>query len=167
MDLPLVVAEPKTVRRLIGTCRAVLGMSQGELGDALGVSRRTIIRWQRGHTYPVPAQALQLADLVREEDDDLADELIAAIGIDEPTQPEADIAQPAVASEAVVTSPAPPPEPTGPAPVHAIDSIVCVAADAASLVPRAMRPALLAAFTRAMEMGYTLEQVVRGMKPQA
>ena len=141
----------------------MLGMSQGELGDALGVSRRTIIRWQRGHTSPAPTQVKQLADLVRDEDDELADELLAQIGIEPVAPPAAEAASSAMAVAAPTAAPAPPPEPPGPAPAHAIDSIVCVAADAANLVPRAMRPALAAAFTRAMELGLTLEQIVRGM----
>jgi transcriptional regulator with XRE-family HTH domain len=143
--------------------RQALGMNQGEFAEAMNISRRTAIRWQKGQSSPGEAEIRQLAAMVREEDDDLADELLAAALLAPEPKPE----QPAAQAEAAPIAPAPalppPVQPPGVPPAHAIDAIVCVAADAANMVPRAMRPALRAAFARAAELGVSVEAVAQGL----
>lgn len=42
--------------------RAQAGLSQSELSDSTGLSRRTIIRLERGETTPRPDTVVSLAD---------------------------------------------------------------------------------------------------------
>jgi hypothetical protein len=44
-------------------------------------------------------------------------------------------------------------------PPHLVDTVVCAAAEALGVPPPAVRPALLAAFQRAREVGLTTEDV--------
>jgi transcriptional regulator with XRE-family HTH domain len=160
-------------KRMLIYAREALGMDQGDLAGAMGVSRRTIIRWQKGQTTPVEAQIRELAAMVRQQDEDLADELLASAMFELLVRPEEVGASPAVAGEgrnrmaapSVVAAPeasATPAEPA-PAPPHLIDAIVCAAADAADMIPRTMRPPLRAAFSRAAQLGLSIESVVLGL----
>jgi DNA-binding XRE family transcriptional regulator len=149
----------RAFKRVFVNARQTLGMNQGQLADAMGVSRRTIIRWQLGQTSPVEVQVRQLAAMVREEDEDLADELLAAAMLAPEPVPQQGGAQ--AAADPIVAVPSP--QALDPVPAHVIDAIVCAAADAADRVPRTMRPALLAAFARAKELGVSIEAVVRGL----
>ncbi len=156
----------RPLKRMLQYARRVLGMEQGELAHAMGVSRRTVIRWQKGQTAPVEAQVRQLADMVREEDEDLADELLASALLEPPPRPRESAARSVAAPAAAAPAPAGPPEPQGPAPPHLIDAIVCAAADAADMIPRVMRPPLRAAFLRAAELGLSIESVVLGLSDE-
>ncbi len=69
-------------------------------------------------------------------------------------QPELGPVEPAPARQEASVHPAP--APSSPA---AADSVVCAAADAMNLPPRALRPALLAAFKRAHTLGLSVEAV--------
>jgi transcriptional regulator with XRE-family HTH domain len=124
-----------------------LRFSQAQLGELVGVAKRTIQRWQHGGTTLSPSNIQTLAAAVHPIDPDLAARIAAhgntslqALGIVKPAPPP------------------PPPIPAAPAPAHSlptsilIDSIVCVAADAIGVQPRAIRPALAAAFVRAREV---------------
>jgi hypothetical protein len=46
-----------------------------------------------------------------------------------------------------------------------VDAVVCAAAEAMSLSPQAVRPAVLAAFARARDAGLTLDAVVEVLAP--
>jgi len=46
-----------------------------------------------------------------------------------------------------------------------VDSVVCAAAEAMSLSPQAIRPAVLAAFARARDAGLSLDAVVDVLAP--
>jgi len=59
----------------------------------------------------------------------------------------------------------PPPPPPPIAAVLLVDAVVCAAAEAMSLSPQAIRPAVLAAFTRARDAGLTLDAVVAVLAP--
>jgi DNA-binding XRE family transcriptional regulator len=129
--------------------------TQYELGEKLGVSRRTIIRWGRNATSPAPFQVQQLADLVRATgNDDLADALLEAANLPIPEPPVQVVEAP---------SPAPSPEPVGPPPQHLMDAVIYAAADAADLAPRKTRLALRAALLRARELGVTAEAMVEAL----
>ncbi len=182
-------SDPRPLKRVLIDARQSLGMNQRELAEAMGVSSRTIIRWQHGQSEPVEAQVHQLAAMVREEDEELADELLTAASVAPAPRPQADVT-PAGAEPKAPAPPVAPPSPsfaltppvaapspsfalapaaagpsqsTAPAPAHMIDAIVCSAADAANLLPRAVRPALRAAFARARELGISVEAAERGL----
>ena len=130
-----------------------LGLSQGALGHRLGVSRRTMSRWVHGTTLSAH-HAAQLATLVHPADPTLAarvaalhGETLESLGLEKPPAP-----------------PPPPPAPPEP-PAHMVDVVVCAAAEALDVSPRAVRGALLAAFRRAREAGLTIEQVERLLTP--
>jgi transcriptional regulator with XRE-family HTH domain len=111
--------------------RSTMGLSQEELGRAIGISRRTAVRWTaRGtppHAFP------DLARMVQPHDPDLAAEIAAVAGIT--------LEDPSALPEGASAF---------------VDSIVCAAADAISVTPAAIRPALLAALVRAREMQISL-----------
>jgi hypothetical protein len=48
-------------------------------------------------------------------------------------------------------------------PPEVVDSVVCAAAETMSVMPGAIRPALLAAFTRAQKIGLTVEEVTKAL----
>jgi len=149
-------AMPTTIHGLIHLARRALGVgSQGDFGELMGVSRRTGQRWETGRATPVKRQIEQMARLVHPADRDVATQLAAAagttliaLGLEKPPAP-----------------PPPPPPPAPPAPPveDIVDSIVCAAADAMNVLPRDVRPALLAAFTRTRRLGLGVEVVERAL----
>jgi DNA-binding XRE family transcriptional regulator len=131
--------------------RDVLHMNQRELGEALGLSRRTIQRWDHGHGSPDSLDLAKLAALVHPRDASLAAQIAKAgattlekLGLATPAPP-----------VAAVAPPAPPPPP----PPHLTDTVVCAAAEALDVPPPAVRPVLLAAFRRARVAGLRVEDV--------
>jgi transcriptional regulator with XRE-family HTH domain len=152
--------KARPFKRVFFDARRALGMDQGDLAEAMRVSRRTIIRWQHGQTAPVEAQVRELAALVHEEDADLADELLASAMLAPTPAPEDTRAESLAVSHPASATPAKPPSPHGRAPAHLVDAIVYAAADAADMVPRAMRSALRAAFSRAVQLGVSIESIV-------
>ncbi|HEY8091716.1 MAG TPA: helix-turn-helix domain-containing protein [Polyangiaceae bacterium] len=133
----------------------VLRLSQGELARELGISRRTVNRWVSRGIVLAHFQAQDLARLVHPADPGLAAEIAAAVGSSLPA-----MGIPAPSPAAKVA--APPPHP-GERPAHLVDVVVCAAAEALDASPRAVRPALLAAFRRAREAGFTIEDVEKAL----
>lgn len=142
---------------LLIQARHLLGVSQGDLGEMIGSSRRTAQRWETTSTRPDPRHWCEIARRVHPLDPALAAKLAALggsslveLGLAAPAAPAAPgaDAQGAVASRSGSPAGAPSPE--------AIDSIVAAAAEA-------LRPAILAAFARAQALGLTVEAVVRGL----
>lgn len=137
--------------------RRSLGLTQRQLGDELGVSHRTILRWERGRTSPVPQQILAIAGLLRPDDDTLADELLASghvnIIVSTASTPATPIATPTGvdAAQAALTA------------KHAIDAVVFAAAEAMDASPRAVRVGLAAAFARAVELGLAADAVATAL----
>jgi hypothetical protein len=64
---------------------------------------------------------------------------------------------------APVAPAAPPPPPAGP-PDRVVDAVVCAAAEAMQVMPQSVRPAVLAAFACAKELGLTVEAVERVLR---
>jgi hypothetical protein len=123
-------------------CRA-LGLNQRQLGELVGLSTRTVQRLYTGHASFISPHWLMLARAAYPSHPELAARLateggttLLALGLERPA--------PAPFSHDVH---------------HLTDGVVCAAADAIELTPRAVRPALLAAFRRAREMRLTVEQV--------
>ncbi len=128
-------------------------LSQEKLGEALGVSRRTVIRWAT-RSVPSESQLTKLAGLVHPFDEGLASELAVAAG---KRLPELGLA------------PATPPEPSRPEDALplaelTVDSIVHAAASAASASPQAARAAVLAALERAATLGMTADALREALR---
>jgi DNA-binding XRE family transcriptional regulator len=141
------------VIKLTIDARFALGLTQETLGRALGLSRRTIQRWDALQSQPAPFELARLAALVAPKDERLASRIAAAAGTN--LEKLGLVAPPVVA----VPPPPPPPPPPRAAPQHLVDVVVCAAAEALSLAPQSVRPALLAAFEKAREVDLTVEEV--------
>ena len=143
---------------LLYEARQLLGVSQGQLGELLGSSRHTGQRWESAGSIPRDTQLHKLAAMVHPRDPKLAAQLAAAgksnleaLGIVPPVPPPSPVAPSPVA--------APPPLPIE----DVIDAIVCAAAEAIDVPPKTIRPALLAAFTRARRLRLSVDDVERGL----
>jgi transcriptional regulator with XRE-family HTH domain len=122
-------------------CRAALEMSQQQLADLLGVTKRTIQRWEDRGAIITHATAQTLANAVREGRPDLADAVLAewrstseSLGLPVPPDPQV------------------------------VAAIVQAAADAGGTTPDAARPLVLAAFERAEAEGLDVEAVLSVMR---
>jgi transcriptional regulator with XRE-family HTH domain len=122
-----------------------LGLSQEQLGELLGKTRRTIQRWQESGFSLTVDQAETLAVALQAVRPDLAAEVLelgrrtaVAAGANPP-------ARPATAGE--------------------IDAILRAAADAGGTSPEAIRPAVAAAMQAAEEAGLEVSAIVAGLKP--
>ncbi|HEY2511362.1 MAG TPA: helix-turn-helix transcriptional regulator [Polyangiaceae bacterium] len=143
---------------LLARAHRTLGMTQGQLGNALGVSERTVSRWyQRGPSVTV-RQFCKLAALVYPRDPALARELAEAAS---ETLESLGLVAPAPVVPASAPAPAPPPVPVA----VLIDAVVCAAAEALDLSPGRVRSAVRAAFRRARELHLTIEQVDAALEP--
>jgi hypothetical protein len=138
-----------------------LGMSQGDLGKLLGVSRRTISRWVGSFPGVTEPQVHTLVRAVHPRNPVLAAELAAHVG---QTLVGLGVVAPP-APPAPAPPPPPPPRPLPPIPLL-VESVVCAAADALETKPAAVRDALTAAFVRAQKMGLSVEEVVRALSPR-
>jgi hypothetical protein len=138
---------------IVARATVAIGAPQGELGNRLGLSRRTIVRWTAGETSPVPAELRQLAALVHPHDAELAAAIAAHVGESLETL---GIAPPA---------PDPPlPAPRVPPPPPVVDAVICAAAESMDLSPRAVRGGVLAAFQRAHELGFRIDEVIAALR---
>ncbi len=148
---------------LLARSRTTLDLTQQGLADLLGSSLRTVQRWEADGAPVYPDTMRKLADAVRPRDPELASQIEE--WAPRPAPPPAPRAAPPPPPP-----PAAPPPPPLPPPLPAsvlLDSVVCAAAEAMSMAPQALRPALLAAFVRAKEAGMTVEGVIAGLAPPA
>jgi DNA-binding XRE family transcriptional regulator len=146
---------------LLVRASSALGMTQEAFGNLLGVSRRTMIRWQQGDNGPPFQDWCKLVRHVYARSPSLAAEIAAELG-------ETLVTLGVEAPPAPVTPPAPTPEaPARPVPPlgDLVDSIVCAAAEAIATTPQAVRPALLAAFERTASLGLALDDVRGALRP--
>jgi transcriptional regulator with XRE-family HTH domain len=120
-----------------GECRMALGLSQEQFGDMVGKTKRTVQRWEEGGVALIPSEVKVFARALRPVRPDLAAQMAATVGT---TLDELGIVPAAEASRRT-------------APSDAIDSVVRAAADAMGVSPDAIRPALSAAFVRALDAG--------------
>jgi hypothetical protein len=148
------------VAELLQRVQGALGISQRKIGDLLGVSRRSIIRWQRGGATLSPTKWETLARACYPRDRDIAvqcaayaSQTLQSLGLEQPVPP------------ASAAAPAPSPRPP-PSARHLADSVVCAAAEAMQLTPQAMRPGVFAAFERAAALGMTATEVLGAMQPE-
>jgi transcriptional regulator with XRE-family HTH domain len=137
--------DPKAVGELLVKAQNALGVSQGQLGDMLGLSRQTVWRYQTGQSNPLASSLQDLARRIRAIDAGLASRLAGA----------GNGARKASFRRATTTSPG-----TGPPETRLlVDAIVCAAAEALDASPRTVRRALLAAFARARDTGLALDAI--------
>ncbi len=119
-----------------------LGVTQKEMGDLLGRNRRTIQRWQARGCDLMPDEAETLANALRSERPDLADQVLEL-------------------GQATATSLGIPPVATP----EAIDAILQAAAAAAQGVSaRAIVAAVTAAFVKAAQGGFNVKGVAAGLQ---
>lgn len=105
------------------------------LARRYGASARTGIRWNAGRSTPSPKVLAALAHDVFPKDKALAEKLATAAD---------------TSLEALFPKPSP-------AAVAMADAVVCAAADAMQVAPRAVRPALVAALARAKALNLSLD----------
>lgn len=141
--------KPKSRAELMIRGRVALGISNKELAERMGCSRRTMQRWMARQSYIVPVELAKLAGLVAPHDRALAEEIAQTAG---------------QTLEALGHAPPAPPRPPLP---HLGHAVVCVAAEAMDLSPRALRPALHAAFKCARDLGLTVEELELALAPVA
>jgi transcriptional regulator with XRE-family HTH domain len=141
-----------SVPQLLVLALDALGITQGQLGDLLGVSRRTISRWTSGGTVLSDKEVATLARAVYPKNASLAAQ-VAAYG--RTTLEQLGIVQP--------PKPALPPPPPPPPP-RLVDVVVYAAADALDASPRSVRRAVIAAFEAALEVGLDVKAVVKGLR---
>jgi hypothetical protein len=135
-----------------------LPVTQKGLARLLGCSSRTVIRYYQRGGVLLPGAYERLATACHPHDPAFAAELAALAG--------------KTLVELGLEPPPPPPPPPPPRLVatssrHIVDSVVCAAAEAMQTTPQAIRPALKAAFQRAMALGMGAEEVLRGMGDEA
>jgi hypothetical protein len=130
--------------QLVVQCQFALGLTQAELGDVIGVHKRTVQRWQEKPFSLTPDQAERLAVALRPVRPDLADQVLemgrefaARVGMTPPVLP-------ATAEE--------------------IDEVVRAAAVAGGTSPDAIRAVVAAAFAKAEELDLEVREMVAGLR---
>lgn len=139
----------------LARAQIALGMSQEQLGRFLGVSRRTMVRWQGGENGPTFEQWLVLVRRVHGVDPALAAEIAQQMG---ETLESLGLAPPSRSPTATAAVPRPSSRPAPPI-TDLVDSIVCAAAEAGATTPQVTRPMLLAAFERTASVALTIDEV--------
>jgi hypothetical protein len=169
-----------TLVALLIDARNRLGVSQGGLGELLGSSRRSGQRWEGGGSSPTPKQLHALAAMVHPKDAELAAQIAVAggstlekLGIVPPSPPPPRplplprlppaVSAPSPPAPPPPAPPPPAPPPPLPPPEDVVDSVVCAAAEAIDVMPRTIRPALLAAFRRARRLGLDVATVEKAL----
>jgi len=150
---------PDQVLALLHAARRELIVSQRELADICGLERRSVMKWQQGRTVPMPWNWQAMAKAVYPRNAPVAAQLAAAGGttlfaLGLQASPAAVGAQPGAQAQAVSAT-------------HLVDSVVCAAAETMQVSPHAIRPALVAAFQRAIALGLGTDAVLGGLSPPA
>jgi transcriptional regulator with XRE-family HTH domain len=183
------IPETQVVVKLLGRFRVTLGTTQNELAKLLGVTRRTVGRWEAGASAPSIDQLRHLARAVHSKDPALAEALategdatLETLGLRSPapSAPRAPAATPAPSIARAPAPPAaapsaligPPPRPFPPVALL-IDSIVHVAAraldgeDPGRDPVAAITAVLRIAFARASALGLTVDEVDSALSPRS
>lgn len=157
--LDYIPIDTAAARALVIRSRHVLGLTQAALGRRLGCSGRTVLRWENRQGTPSPRQIAALAEAIVPVDASLAEDLCALLE----TTP-----------EALGLVPPAPDAPSSPA-LAALgpdamtrflaDSVVCAAAEVASLPPAVLRPALVAALTRMTQLSFPPDALLAALAP--
>jgi transcriptional regulator with XRE-family HTH domain len=127
--------------------RMALGLTQQAFGDIVGLTKRTIQRWEERGATLTPLEVEALAQALNPVRPDLAAEIAAAA---DTTLERLGIA-PAEARSSMASS-------------DPVESVVRAAADVMRVTPDAIRPAIAAAFARASEVGLDVQAVAEILK---
>ena len=154
------MSSPGWVPFLIDACEA-LRWNQRELGENLGVSRRTVSRWMARQSSPSMNDLASLVRRVYAVNRELAaqqaaflQQTLVSLGLEAPPPP-------AVAPSPGLAHPPQAPAPKAMSVPDLIDCIVCSVAEAADSSPKVVRPMVLLALRRALELGLDLDAVAR------
>ncbi len=120
---------------LVIECRMALGLTQERFGDMFGQTKRTVQRWEARGGMLLSSQVETLMSALQGVRPDLA-ERVASTG-----------------GEASVVARA-----------AALESVVRAEADAMGVAPEAVRPAVAAAFARAVEANLDVHTVAQALK---
>jgi DNA-binding XRE family transcriptional regulator len=138
----------EAVIHLLGQARRALRMTQQQFATHINSSKRTVQRWEAGHSTPDAVELRRIADAVRPHDADLA----AHVEAWAPTPP----ATPAIPATPPPVVSAPPPAPVVYAPQAPlvptsvlVNAVVGATVEASGLKPSEVRTLLLAAFREA------------------
>jgi transcriptional regulator with XRE-family HTH domain len=135
---------------LLAAARLALGVTQEELGEALGASQRTVQRWEAGSSSPSPDTMCDLARRVYPVDAGLAAQIAGSAGE-------------SLGSLGLAAT-----DPAGGASKDVVrDAILCVAADAMNVAPAVARAGLAAAFVRARALGVAAAELEALVTPVA
>jgi hypothetical protein len=158
------------VPELLWRLQTALHMTQKQLGELVGLSSRTIIRYyQRGGMF-LPSQWATLAKALQPRDAVLATYCTRMSG--------ATIEQLVTGKVLASLSPASP-APAAPSPASAVasgtrptpssnhlaDSVVCAGAEAMQCAPTQMRPGLAAALERMIALGMGVQETLEALSP--
>ena len=134
-----------TLGPLLTEVRRALHLNQLELAELIGRSKRTVQRLEAGRSTFYGRERALLVRALYPKDPELAARVAASGGE-------------TLAAAGIVEAPSAPMVSR-----DAIDSVLCAAADVLDLSPRAVRPALLAALTRASDLGLSVEALAAGL----
>jgi transcriptional regulator with XRE-family HTH domain len=134
------------------------GLTQEQLGEAVGASRRTVSRWAANRSSPSDTQLVEMVRLAHAREPDVAATLAAGMG--------------ETLESLGIVPPAPPPAPPAPSlriasTALVLEGIVHAAASAMNLSPRVVRTGLYAAMKRARELGATVEEMEGALETAA
>jgi transcriptional regulator with XRE-family HTH domain len=148
----------KTNGQLFAEGRLALGVTNVELAERLRCSRRTVQRYCAGASAIVPQVLLDLANLLVDEDRAVADEIWshASAQIEHLGWPAPAPLRSAIEEEAARLAVSAARAPSSSALAAAV---VCAAAEAMDVSPRALRPALRAALRVAREHAMSIESL--------
>jgi len=145
------VIRSERLPALLVEAQHTLLYSQTELGELVGVSRRTVWRWQGGQSSPDQRELLIIIRKVHAIDAPLAARLAAARG--------GTLESLGVVPPKALEKPTEKPDPLAD-PIQRrafVDAVVCAAAEAVDVSPRVARRVLAIAVARARETGVSLD----------
>lgn len=128
----------------IHAARKALKLSQTELGDRAGVSRRTVMRWELDRGRPSGPDLGRVVAIIHALHPGHADAIASAAGQ-------------SLAAFGLAGGGVPRAVPSD----HVGDGLVAVAAEVLDVSPRLVRPALIAALRRARALGLSIDDAER------
>lgn len=155
---------PHPLRHLMFLARQQLMLNQKGFAVVIHSSERSVQRQEVGRGTIHPDQVHKAADAIRAKNPQLAAQLEEYAPRPAAPPPPLPPAPPALPPPPPPQPAAPPPPPPVP-PSILVEAVLCAAAEAMNLPPQAVRPAVLAAFTRARDAQLAPEAVVAVLAP--
>jgi DNA-binding XRE family transcriptional regulator len=117
-----------------------LDFQQGDLASRLGVSRRTIVRWERGEAAPPPPEAQSIVTRLNDLPFEILEPLGRALGVVLRRSPTSDTTK------------------------RVLDDHLRLVAEGADVSAKRLREAVVAVLRKASELGLTAEQAAALVK---